>query len=81
MMTKQRSGYFPSVTPRSPYQRLLLGRTMLTGASLETADASFAGGLNGKFFLSFVPEQMALTYSMQQLMRAITEIQSVKRDN
>ncbi|MED5230173.1 MAG: protein translocase subunit SecD [Actinomycetota bacterium] len=28
----------------APYQRLLLGRTMLTGASLETADASFAGG-------------------------------------
>ena len=27
----------------NPYQRLLLGRTMLTGASLETADASFAG--------------------------------------
>ena len=26
-----------------PYQRLLLGRTMLTGAALETADASFAG--------------------------------------
>ncbi|HJM28900.1 MAG: protein translocase subunit SecD [Acidimicrobiales bacterium] len=27
----------------NPYQRLLLGRTMLTGAALETADASFAG--------------------------------------
>ena len=27
----------------NPYQRLLLGRTMLTGAALETADASFSG--------------------------------------